>query len=130
MGQRLLLDTHAVIWWATDQSRLSSAAFEAIENGENDVFVSPVSAMEIATKVRIGKLEDARPLACNFLRQMEQHGFSELPLVSAHAERAGGLPIENQDPWDRLLIAQAQVERLRFVSNEKQFDSLAVHRLW
>lgn len=130
MGERLLLDTHALIWWAVEQNELSTTAFAAIEDADNDIFVSAVTAMEIATKVRRGRLEFARELASGFSRQIEDNGFNGLPVTSDHAERAGGFAFSHKDPWDRLLIAQAQIEGLRLVSNEKLFDQFAVARLW
>lgn len=130
MGEKLLLDTHALIWWSFQLERLTVATREAIENPENIVFVSAVSAMEIATKVRLGKLEIARPLATGFVRQMTERGLVPLDLTADHGERAGGLAIPHQDPFDRLLIAQAQIEGLRMVSNEVRFDTYGVLRLW
>jgi PIN domain nuclease of toxin-antitoxin system len=130
MALRLLLDTHAAIWWSLDQRSLSNVAFNAIEDAENDVFFSPVTAMEIATKVRIGKLDLAKPLSTGFASQMTSHGFKELALTAVHGEVAGSYAFANQDPWDRLLIAQAQLEGLALISNEKLFDTYGVDRLW
>ena len=130
MAEGLLLDTHTLIWWTFQLERLTRAAREAIEDPGNTVYVSAVSAMEIATKVRLGKLEEARPLATGFVRQVEGRGLSLLALTADHGERAGGLMIPHQDPFDRLLIAQAQIENLRLVSNEARFDTFGVLRLW
>lgn len=132
MGQVLLLDTHALIWWAitVEHDPLSPVAREAIENPDNAVYVSAVTAMEIATKVRLGKLEEARPLASNFVAQVEARGLSTLDLTADHGERAGSLPIPHKDPFDRLLIAQAQMSGMTLVSNEKRFDGFGVARLW
>jgi PIN domain nuclease of toxin-antitoxin system len=130
MAEGLLLDTHALIWWVFQLERLTPVARDAIEDPDNQVFVSAVSAMEIATKVRLGKLEEARPLATGFVQQIEARGLSLLDLTAGHGERAGGLAIPHQDPFDRLLIAQAQIEQLRLVSNEMRFDTYGVLRLW
>lgn len=130
MGEKLLLDTHTLIWWKLDPKQLSAKAISAIQAPDNFVFFSPVSAMEIATKVRIGKLEIARPLATNFVAQMEEEGFRELAVTSFHAEVAGNLAISNQDPWDRLLLAQAQVEQVRLISADRQFAPFLSLRLW
>lgn len=132
MAERLLLDTHALIWWALDLDvdRLSRAARIAIEDPANEVYVSAVTAWEIATKVRIGKLEAARPLTSNFTGQMVAHGFVPLPLSTDHGERGGALEIPHGDPFDRMLIAQAQIENLKLVSNEKKFDTFGVLRFW
>ena len=130
MGRLLLLDTHALIWAAVEPNRLGATARRAMENGDNNVLVSPVSAMEIATKVRLGKLDLARPFATDFLKEVAALGFEHLPIDARHAQHAGNLPFSHKDPFDRLLIAQAQLENLRLVSNEKRFDDFAVLRLW
>jgi PIN domain nuclease of toxin-antitoxin system len=130
MGQVLLLDTHALIWAAKAPERLGRGARRAIENGENKVFVSAVSAMEIATKYRLGKLPEGEELAKDFVRQVEGHGLVELPLLAAHGQLGGNLPIRHADPFDRMLIAQALIEQMTLVSNENLFDSFGVIRLW
>jgi len=127
---RLLLDTHALVWWATSDEKLSRKAHGAIEDGDSEVFVSAASAMEICTKVRIGKFDEARPLSSNFAGQVVEHDFLLLDITADHAELAGNLAIPHQDPFDRLLIAQARSEKLSLVSNEKRFDDWGVLRLW
>ncbi|HEX8484264.1 type II toxin-antitoxin system VapC family toxin [Sphingomonas sp.] len=127
---RLLLDTHALIWWAADIGQLSARARDAIENGENEVFASAISAMEIATKVRIGKLEEGRPLATDFMDQIRACGLQPLALTAGHGQLAGSLTIAHKDPFDRMLIAQAMIENMTFVSNERIFDAFGVIRLW
>ncbi len=126
----LLLDTHALVWWATGDKKLSRSAHAAIEDGQNAIFVSAVSAMEICTKVRLGRFEDARPLSRNFSYQIRSNDFLLLDLNADHAEAAGNLQIPHQDPFDRLLIAQAQIEKLALVSIEQRFDDWGVLRLW
>ena len=130
MAEGLLLDTHTLIWAATSPNQLSRAARIALEDGNNTIFVSPVSAMEIATKYRIGKLDIAKALAFDFVAQTEARGFVTLPLTAAQAQRGGNLAIPHNDPFDRLLIAQAQIEQMRLVSNEVRFDTYGVLRLW
>lgn len=127
---KLLLDTHTLVWWAFDSKRLSITARAAIADSDNDVFASAITAMEIATKVRLGKFEEARPLATRFFEQVQSKGFRVLAVTADHGERAGNLPIDHKDPWDRLLIAQAQIEQLTLVSNEEVFDNFGVVRLW
>ena len=127
---RLLLDTHALIWAAQEPELLSEKARIGIEAGENQVFASAASAFEIATKYRLGKLKVSPTLAENFVVEVEQCGFSILPIGADHGQRAGLLAIKHKDPWDRMLIAQAQIEGLRLVSNEALFDSFAVSRYW
>ena len=127
---RLLLDTHALIWWLAGDEALSAAARDAIGDETNSVAVSAASAMEIATKFRIGKLPEAALLAQNFEAIIADQGFDELAITVQHARLAGGMNIVHKDPFDRLLIAQAQSEDMALVSNEALFDGFAVKRLW
>lgn len=127
---RLLLDTHALIWWLAGDVALSRRAREAIADEVNEIAVSAASAMEIATKFRIGKLPGAALLAQSFGEIIAEQGFGELPISVHHAKLAGEMNIAHKDPFDRLLIAQAQAEDLVLVSNEALFDGFAVKRLW
>ncbi len=127
---RLLLDTHALIWWLAGDEALSFRAREAIADETNEVAVSAASAMEIATKFRIGKLPGAALLAQDFERIIADQGFGELAISVRHARLAGEMNITHKDPFDRLLIAQAQREGMVLVSNEALFDGFAVKRLW
>ncbi|MGA2953761.1 MAG: type II toxin-antitoxin system VapC family toxin [Caulobacteraceae bacterium] len=127
---RLLLDTHALIWWLAGDEALSRLAREAIADEVNAVAVSAASAMEVATKYRIGKLSGAAVLARDFEAIVAAQGFAELPISVRHARLAGEINIAHKDPFDRILIAQAQAEDMTLVSNEALFDALAVRRLW
>lgn len=127
---RVLLDTHALIWWAQDDLRLPRRARSAIESFRNEVYVSAASAWEIATKVRLGKLPGAETFALEFQERIEQLSFSELPISVQHAQRAGLLPGTHRDPFDRMLIAQALSEEMPIVSNEALFDDYMVKRIW
>jgi PIN domain nuclease of toxin-antitoxin system len=127
---RLLLDTHALLWWAHDPYKLSRNAYTAIARGDNDVFVSAVSAMEIATKSRKNKLEYESGLAHQFVAQVTSHGFDVLSIRCDHAERAGSYAAENQDPWDRLLAAQAQIEGLTLISCDERMPFFDVDMFW
>lgn len=127
---RLLLDTHVLLWWAHEPEELSDAALHAITDGQNDVFVSAVSAMEVATKNRLGKLEYASPLADSFLLTVAEFGFAPLSVSCAHAERAGNLGGDHKDPWDRLLAAQAQIEQMPLVTVDRQMVRWHVQVIW
>lgn len=127
---RLLLDTHALIWWLVGDEALSLRAREAIADEANSVAVSAASAMEVATKFRIGKLAQAALLAHDFETIIAAQGFAELTITVHHARLAGEMNIDHKDPFDRLLIAQAQAEGMVLVSNEALFDGFAVQRLW
>jgi PIN domain nuclease of toxin-antitoxin system len=127
---RLLLDTHALLWWGNMDRRLGNAARVAIRADENDVFVSAVSALEVTTKFRLGKLPEAAVLAADFEKEIELEGFLPLPVTVSHARLAGGLAIPHGDPFDRVLIAQSILEGMPLVSNEALFDAFGVSRLW
>ena len=127
---RLLLDTHALIWWLAGDEALSRRARDAIADETNAVAVSAASAMEVATKFRLGKLPDAALLAQNFEAVVAEQGFDELAISVHHARLAGEMNIAHKDPFDRLLIAQALAEDMVLVSNEALFDGFAVKRLW
>jgi PIN domain nuclease of toxin-antitoxin system len=128
---RLLLDTHAFLWWVFADPKLSPKARTAIrDETENDIFLSAASAWEIAIKYRIGKLAHARVVAEDIAGAVAAEGFNPLSVSVRHAQRAGSLVGQHQDPFDRMLIAQALIEDLTLVSNEKAFDAYGVARLW
>ena len=127
---RLLLDTHALIWWLAGDERLSRRARDAIGDQANSIGVSAASAMEVATKFRIGKMPDAALLAQDFDAIIADQSFAELAITVRHARMAGEMGIAHKDPFDRLLIAQAQAEDMVLVSNEALFDGFAVKRIW
>ena len=126
----LLLDTHALLWWLDGDSQLSVPAQDAIGDETNTVWVSAASAWEIATKVRIGKLPGAGYVAGHFGRILDEQSFRALPITVEHALRAGSLPGDHRDPFDRMLIAQTQAEGLTLISSESLFDAFGVRRLW
>ena len=97
---RLLLDTHAYLWWITGSGRLPTTAYDAITNSGNEVFFSAASAWEIATKYRLGRLPEARSVIQNILASIEAAGFEELPITVRDGELAGGLPDYHQDPFE------------------------------
>ena len=126
----LLLDTHAVLWWSTDDSALPASARKYIAHYGTDVFVSAASAWEVATKYRLGRLPGAADIVADFVGFLSRQSFQELPVSAAHGIRAGSLPGPYRDPFDRMLIAQAQAENLAIVSNDIIFDEYGVRRLW
>jgi PIN domain nuclease of toxin-antitoxin system len=127
---RLLLDTHALIWWVINHAALSRTAENAIRDPDNEVLVSAASAWEIATKHRIGKLSQAGSLAVDFAGSLAAEGFIGLPIGIHDGEAAGRLQGPHRDPFDRMLIAQALAGSLTIVSNERLFDRYGVSRLW
>lgn len=127
---RLLLDTHALLWWFSDDPALPASGRKAIAHSDSSIFVSAVSAWEISTKFRLGKLSSATDLIQDFGGYLVREGFNSLPLSSDQGIRAGLLPGPLKDPFDRMLIAQAQTEDLFIVSNEEIFDHYGIRRLW
>lgn len=127
---RALLDTHALLWWLSDDTALSKPARKFIAETKNTVVVSAASAWEIATKVRLGKLATAAELAADFVGFVGREGFELLPISPDQAIRAGLLPGPHKDPLDRMLIAQAQAEGIPVVTNELIFDAYGVRRIW
>ena len=125
----ILLDTHSLLWWLDNDDRLSRRAREAIQNPITQVLVSVGSLWEIAIKHQLGKLK-ASNLVNNFQKELDDAGFVELPISGVHAIRAAILPINHRDPFDRLLIAQAEIENVPIVSRDSQFDAYGVHRVW
>ncbi len=127
---KLLLDTHALLWAFLDSPRLSRAARAAIAAEENELLISAVSAMELTTKYRLGKLDEAAPFTPDGRVDLSGLAWSPLPISFEHASLAGSLRIAHKDPFDRLLIAQARIERVPIVSNETLFDDFGVQRIW
>lgn len=125
----VLLDTHVLLWWLAGGTKLSRRARTVIQDDESTVLVSAASAWEIAIKSEAGKLE-AGPLVIDFHNELDQEGFVELPIFARHAVRAGLLKGPHRDPFDRMLIAQAQLENLQLISKDSLFDDYAVRRIW
>lgn len=130
MGLRLLLDTHALIWWWTDDGRLPQAARRVIADPANTVLVSAVSAWEIATKHRVGKWPEVAPIIHGFQTFVLRSRFGMLPITAAHALIAGALDGPHRDPFDRLLIAQAREERAPIVSADRVFAFYGATVIW
>ena len=124
---RILLDTHAFLWWLTDDSRLSRPARRMIGDNANDVVVSAASVWEIATKARLGRLPD---IGADIAGSIAGEGFEQIAISVADAERAGRLPGPHRDPFDRMLIAQAIGHGMPIVSIDAAFDRYDIRRLW
>ena len=118
---RLLLDTHALLWWLTSPNLMNEETHEAIADPNNDVFVSAVSGWEIALKNNLGKLEVPE----NVYSIIDSQGFGYLSVTFIHGVEAGSLPLHHRDPFDRLLVAQARLEALALVTRDahiRQYD--------
>lgn len=127
---RLLLDTHALLWWWKGDPRLSQKAAAAIADEANTVFVSAASAWEIATKHRIGKLPGVEDALREFNQLITADGFSHLAVAHNHAIKAGGFEAEHRDPFDRMLAAQAIVEGAALVTDDSAMKLLRVKCFW
>ena len=127
---KLLLDTHALLWWWTDDPQLSSRARSCIQNEGNLVLVSAASAWEIATKFRLGKLAGAGAAAERFHELVEADGFTHLPVSYLHALRAGAYRLEQRDPFDRVLAAQAELESASLVTRDPVFGLFGTRLVW
>ncbi|MEM7693508.1 MAG: type II toxin-antitoxin system VapC family toxin [Pseudomonadota bacterium] len=127
---RLLLDTHALIWWALDLPRLGRAAYAAIDDATNTVSVSAATAFEIATKHRIGKLPQAAALLADLPGYLMSQDFGVLPVTLDHALQAGALPGPHRDPFDRLLMAQALSDDLTVATQDPVFAHYGVRVVW
>lgn len=129
--QRLLVDTHALLWYLAGDGQLSETVRATIDNPDVTVLVSAASAWEITTKYRLGKLpHDHSGLAADVDRAIQMYGFTPLPISVPHAQRAGALPGPHKDPFDRMLVAQALSDGIPIASNEEVFDSYGVVRVW
>lgn len=124
---RLLLDTHLVLWWmAGEPSRISKRALAALGSAGNVPVISAVTVWEAAIKRGLGKLEAPADL----LAQLERAGVELLPISARHADRVASLPLHHRDPFDRLLVAQAAVEKLPLVSDDESLRRYEVEIVW
>ena len=126
----LLLDTHALLWWLLDSPELSATARAAIAAPDQRVLVSAASAWELATKFRIGRLPEAEDIVANLPQYLRKQRFEALPISVEHALAAGQLPGPHRDPFDRLLIAQAQIERAAVVTVDGVFGEYGAIVVW
>lgn len=130
MSDRLLLDTHAFLWWVADAPELSEPARAVIAEGANTCFLSLASCWEMAIKCSLGKLDLSQPIERFIPEHMLANGFDLLPIEFRHTARVEALPLYHRDPFDRLLVAQAQIEKLAIVSRDTVFSAYGVRRIW
>ncbi len=126
---KLLADTQVLFWWFSDPSKISRRALSLLQDTENQVLISAAVAWELAIKAGIGKL-DALPLALDLPNLIKEEGFEELPIGIAEAIRAGLLPLHHRDPFDRLMVAQAQHLNIPVLSSDRLLDLYDIKRIW
>ena len=127
---KLLLDTQCFLWWFTEPERINSAAIEQIVSEDNELFFSVASAWEIAIKVGIGKLPLVEPVDSYVSSRMRRLGAKSLDIVLPHACRVATLPLLHRDPFDRILVAQAQIEKMTLVTADEILTQDGVDVLW
>jgi PIN domain nuclease of toxin-antitoxin system len=124
-----LLDTHALIWFLEGDQQLSATANHILCNEDSDIYLSVASLWEMAIKISLGKLQLSQSLE-QVIAILPQQNITLLPINSAHVITVSNLPFEHRDPFDRLLIAQALVDKMPLISNEALFLRYGVDRIW
>lgn len=127
---KFLLDTHTLLWWLTNDPKLSNKARQTIANRQNEIFVSSASAWEIATKHRLGKMKGMEEVAAHLPFYVQKTDFSILEISFEHAQTAGSLPGPHHDPFDRMLIAQSILENLPIITIDGVFEEYRARVVW
>ena len=127
---RALLDTHSFLWFIEDNPRLSATAKTVIEDGANEILLSMASLWEIGIKISLGKLMLSGPFASYISQQLDENSIGLLDITLQHVAEIVPLTFHHRDPFDRLLIARAQVEQIPLISADTAFDAYPIRRLW
>jgi PIN domain nuclease of toxin-antitoxin system len=127
---KVILDTHTFLWWIVDDPRLSARAREIIGDGTNELLLSAASGWEMATKAGLGKLDLPGDLEAFILDQMALNAIASLPVLMSHALHIQKLPRHHRDPFDRLLVSQAELEKLPVLTADPQIAQYAVTTIW
>ncbi|MCD6673322.1 MAG: type II toxin-antitoxin system VapC family toxin [Burkholderiaceae bacterium] len=127
---KVLLDTHTLIWWLSDDARLSLLARDLIADPANEIFVSAASAWEIAAKHRIGKLRGFEDLVTRYVEIVDAESFVSLPMDQHHALRAGSYPSTHKDPFDRMLAAQSELLSTPLLTNDQALRDFPCRVVW
>jgi PIN domain nuclease of toxin-antitoxin system len=127
---RVLLDTHVFLWWIDNDKRLSDTALDIIGDGRNNLFFSAASGWEIAIKAQIGKLELSSDLVRFVVEQLQNNAITSLPVQLNHALHTLTLPQLHRDPFDRILVAQSQVENLPILTADRYINQYNVETIW
>jgi PIN domain nuclease of toxin-antitoxin system len=125
-----LLDTHVLLWWQMDDERLSARCRELMADGRNPLLWSAASSWELAIKVGLGRLRLPEPVHRYVPRVLRRNAIHSLAIEQGHALAVAALPSHHRDPFDRLLVAQARMEKIALLSADEQFDAYGVDRVW
>ena len=127
---RTLIDTHALYWFIEGDENLSESAGDTIADPDNEILISPASYWEMAIKISLRKWQLNRPYQEFMDVALVQYAFSILPISPLHAEELINMPFHHRDPFDRLIVAQAQAEQIPVVSSDEQLDAYGIQRIW
>lgn len=127
---KYLIDTNALLWWLTDSERLSKKVRQLLSKQDHALYVSAATGWELATKVRIGKLDEARPLLQDLSVRLAREFIEVLPVEMSAAVLAGSMVHAHRDPFDRMIAAQATIEKMAIISSDEIFDELVGRRIW
>ena len=127
---KYLLDTHAFLWFVSEDNRLSSKAQSIIKNSRNDIYFSAVSAWEMSIKIRLGRLSIEEELEPFIIKQLSENNFSTLSITIFHSIYTSKLPDIHKDPFDRMIVAQSQVEDMPLISKDKNIKKYKVPVVW
>jgi len=127
---KYLLDTHAFLWFVSEDNRLSSKAQSIIKNSRNDIYFSAVSAWEMSIKIRLGRLSIEEELEPFIIKQLSENNFSTLSITIFHSIYTSKLPEIHKDPFDRMIVAQSQVEDMPLISKDKNIKKYKVPVVW
>jgi PIN domain nuclease of toxin-antitoxin system len=127
---RILLDTHAFLWWINDDQQLSLTARDMMSDSQNELFLSTASGWEIAIKAQLGKLKMPANLEQFIVEQLLRNAISSLPIQLSHALHIYTLPLLHRDPFDRLLVAQSRLEKLPILTTDPQIGQYPVQVIW
>ena len=127
---KVLLDTHAFLWWITEDQRLSERAREVISDGGNELFFSVASGWEIAIKAGLGRIEIPKPIARFLMDQLRLNRIEVLAIQLSHALCIYELPLHHRDPFDRMLVCQARVEKMPILTSDAAFAGYDLEVVW